>query len=89
MKSFEQLRTQQSFAELKLENVLNSTLHIEGRPARPTLSPSSFGCYRGAAFKLCGLTPKDSIETYETCLAADMGSFIHGRFQRFMSASDI
>lgn len=89
MKKFEEIRLQKSFPELMLEKEISSVIKEEGRVSNPTLSPSGLGCPRGAAFKLSGATMMDSEETYESGIAAAMGTFIHQRIQKFLSRSSI
>lgn len=89
MKAFEDIKTTASFPELMLERVINGVLHEKAKASNPALSPSGLGCTRAAAFKLSGEWCRESEETYESNLAAEMGTFIHQRIQKFMSASPI
>lgn len=89
MKKFDEIRTQKVFPELLLEREISSVIKQEGRVSNPTISPSGLGCPRGAAFKLSGAVMEDSEETYESGIAAAMGTFIHERIQKFLSTSDI
>lgn len=89
MKQFEQVVYKKSFPEFKLEQALSTVIHIPEKKTNPMLSPSGLSCRRAAAFKLAGSTVKADEETYESGLAAAMGSFCHQRIQKFLSASDI
>lgn len=89
MKTFEEVGKKPSFPELLLEREISSVITNKGRVSNPSISPSGLGCQRGAAFKLQGAMMKDSEETYESGLAAAMGTFIHERIQKFLSRSKI
>lgn len=89
MKSFDEIKTQKSFPELLLEKEISSVIEIPEKASNPALSPSGLGCQRGAAFKLSGAIIAASEETYESGLAAAMGTFIHERIQKFLSRSKI
>lgn len=89
MKAFDEFKVAPSFAECALEKAINGVIHKKATKSRPTLSPSGMGCQRAAAFKLSGEWCKEEEETYESNLAAEMGTFIHEHIQKFMSASSI
>lgn len=89
MLEFDDMKIQKSFPEMKLEQAMNSVIKLPARPSNKALSPSSIGCQRAAAFKLSGAWGKEDEETYESGLAAAMGSFCHERIQKFLSQSDI
>ena len=89
MKSFDEIKLQKSFPELLLEREISSVIRTPERASNPALSPSGLGCPRGAAFKLSGAMMAASEETYESGLAAAMGTFIHERIQKFLSKSKI
>lgn len=89
MKNFDEVKTQKSFPELALERAMSTVVVSPAKPSTPSLSPSGLGCQRAAAFKLSGAMCREDTETYESSLAAAMGSFVHERLQKFMSKSDI
>lgn len=89
MKTFDDVRLQGSFPEFTLEKAMNTVIKIPAKKSTPSLSPSGLGCQRAAAFKLSGSMSREDEETYESGLAAAMGSFVHERLQKFMSKSDI
>lgn len=89
MQTFEQVKFSQSYPELRLEKAINGIIIHPEKESRKTLSPSGLNCQRAAAFKLMGLVMRGEEETYESNLAAEMGSFIHARIQKFLSKSDI
>lgn len=89
MRTFEEVGKKPSFPELLLEREISAVIRSEGRVSNPALSPSGLGCQRGAAFKLSGAMMAESEETYESGLAAAMGTFIHERIQKFLSRSPI
>ena len=89
MKAFDDFKLTPSFAECALEKAINGVIHKQATKSRPTLSPSGMGCQRAAAFKLSGAWGKEEEETYESILAAEMGTFIHEHIQKFMRSSPI
>ena len=89
MKSFDEIKLQKSFPELLLEREISAVIRSPEKASNPALSPSGFGCKRGAAFKLSGAMMSASEETYESGIAAAMGTFIHERIQKFLSKSPI
>lgn len=89
MKSFEEIKLKPTFPELMLDKVINGVIEKPAMRSNPTLSPSGLGCQRAAAFKLSGALGRGESETYESNLAAEMGTFIHERIQKFMSVSPI
>lgn len=89
MKNFDEVKTQKSFPELALERAMSTVIVSPAKPSTPSLSPSGLGCQRAAAFKLSGAMCREDTETYESSLAAAMGSFVHERLQKFMSKSNI
>lgn len=89
MKMFDEVGAHSSYPEFRLEKVMNGVIHIPEEPSRKTLSPSGLVCQRAAAFKLKGAIRREEEETYESNLAAAMGTFIHERIQKFLRNSDI
>lgn len=89
MRDFEDIQTKPSYAELLVQCALDAVLETEGRVAGKTLSPSNLNCPRSAAFKLNGDLAREENETYQSSMLRDVGSFIHERTQRFLSASNI
>lgn len=89
MKQFEDMSCVKSFPELALEKAMATVVHTPEIKMNPMLSPSGLGCSRAAAFKLSGAYSKADEETYESGLAAAMGTFCHQRIQKFLSHSDI
>lgn len=87
MKVFDEVKKEDSFIDLRVENEIRTTITVPSRPSNPTLSPSGLGCERGAAFKLMGMPTEEGVDSYEFGLPAAMGSFIHERIQNFLSLS--
>ena len=65
MKSFDEVKTAPSFAELMLEREMNKVITHKATKSNPALSPSGLGCQRAAAFKLSGAMSKEDEETYD------------------------
>lgn len=89
MQDFDTIKSAPSFAELRLEKAINGVIIHPSSVCNPTLSPSGLTCPRSAAFKLKGATARESEETYESGIAAAMGSFIHERIQFLLRNDEI